>query len=61
MQAEGIDIVLVLDASGSMSQRELCRFPYPGLEVAQEVIRKFIERQVDDRIGLVAFQGMATC
>ncbi|MSQ61799.1 MAG: VWA domain-containing protein [Dehalococcoidia bacterium] len=58
VQAEGIDIVLVLDASGSMSQRDFAS-SRTRLEVAQEVIRKFIERQTDDRIALVAFQGNA--
>ena len=58
VQAEGIDIVLVLDASGSMSQRDFAS-SRTRLEVAQEVIRKFIDRQTDDRIGLVVFQGNA--
>lgn len=55
--AEGIDIVLALDLSGSMSG------PFPGgtsrLEVSVEVIQEFIASRADDRVGLVAFSEYA--
>jgi Ca-activated chloride channel homolog len=61
----GIDIVLVLDLSGSM--RAVFDAPTPGLRVgpvgkrptrldtAKEVIRDFISRRKTDRIGVVVF------
>ncbi|RAU83084.1 vWA domain-containing protein [Pontibacter arcticus] len=54
--AEGIDIVLVLDVSGSM---ELQDFKPNRLEVAKEVALDFINGRVQDRIGLVVFAGDA--
>lgn len=55
--AEGIDIVLVLDVSSSMDQRDFEQ--RSRLEVAQEVLRDFIEAQPDDRIGVIAFESAA--
>lgn len=49
---EGVDIVLVLDASGSMETTDF--FPN-RLEAAKEVIAQFIEGREHDRIGLVVF------
>ncbi|MET0594511.1 MAG: VWA domain-containing protein [Polyangiaceae bacterium] len=61
----GIDIVVVLDLSGSM--RAVFDAPTPGLRVgpigkrptrldtAKEVIRDFISRRKTDRIGVVVF------
>ncbi|MCC9165567.1 vWA domain-containing protein [Pontibacter harenae] len=54
--AEGIDIVLVLDVSGSM---ELQDFSPNRLEAAKEVAKEFINGRVQDRIGLVVFAGDA--
>jgi Ca-activated chloride channel family protein len=55
--AEGIDIVLALDISSSMTT------PMPGdeedrtrLEVTKSVIREFAEGRENDRIGFVVFQ-----
>jgi len=57
---DGIDIVVVLDVSGSMSQlAEPGRNAPSKLEAAQEVIGEFIESLEGDRIGLVAFQSRA--
>lgn len=54
--AEGIDISLVLDISGSMLAEDL----RPNrLESAKNVIDKFIEGRVSDRIGLVVFSRYA--
>jgi Ca-activated chloride channel family protein len=57
VEREGIDILLVLDTSGSMEAED---FTLGGrtvsrLTVAKEVVAKFIEGRPDDRIGLVVF------
>jgi Ca-activated chloride channel homolog len=54
--AEGIDIVLVLDVSGSM---ELQDIKPSRLEAAKEVAINFINGRVADRIGVVVFAGDA--
>jgi len=54
--SEGIDIMLVLDTSGSM---ELKDFSPNRLEAAKEVALKFIQGRMHDRIGLVVFAGDA--
>ncbi|QDA62601.1 VWA domain-containing protein [Hymenobacter jejuensis] len=53
---EGIDILLVLDVSGSM---ELGDLKPNRLEAAKRVARNFIDGRVGDRIGLVVFAGDA--
>lgn len=51
---EGIDIVMALDISGSMLSEDL----KPNrIEAAKEVIKKFIKKRPNDRIGLVVFQS----
>jgi Ca-activated chloride channel family protein len=59
--ASGIDIVVALDMSGTMSSEdfELHNEPANRLEVAKDVLQKFIAKRVNDRIGLVAFAGRA--
>ncbi|MDO6391933.1 VWA domain-containing protein [Pontibacter sp. BT731] len=54
--AEGIDIVLVMDVSGSM---ELQDIKPSRLEAAKEVAINFINGRVADRIGVVVFAGDA--
>ena len=53
--AEGIDVVLTIDVSGSM------RRGLPGddsrLEGARRVARDFVARRGEDRVGLVLFQS----
>ena len=49
----GIDIVIALDASGSMAAEDFR--PRNRFAVAKELIGDFIERRVDDRIGIVTF------
>ena len=53
----GVDIVLVLDASGSMRALDfkLKGQNVPRLKVVQNVVSDFIERRTNDRIGLVVF------
>jgi Ca-activated chloride channel family protein len=58
---EGIDIVLAIDSSGSMLGED---FTIEGrrvnrLEVVKNVVKEFIDRRATDRIGLVAFAGLA--
>ena len=52
LELEGIDIVITLDMSGSMEERDL----EPNrLEAAKAVIQDFVRRRRSDRIGLVIF------
>lgn len=55
-QGEGIDIVLCMDVSGSMSSRDILP---SRLEVAKEVAAEFIRSRPVDRIGIVIFSGEA--
>ena len=53
-EGEGIDIVLCIDVSGSMSAQDLT----PNrLEAAKNVAIDFINRRPTDRIGIVIFSG----
>ncbi|WP_439882392.1 VWA domain-containing protein [Pontibacter sp. MBLB2868] len=54
--AEGIDIVLVMDVSGSM---ELSDIAPSRLAAAKEVAQDFVKGRVQDRIGMVVFAGDA--
>ena len=55
--ASGVDIVAVIDMSFSMADEdfELRGQPADRLTMAKEVLKKFIEKRPNDRIGLVAF------
>lgn len=50
--AEGIDIVMVIDISSSMKAEDLKPNRF---EAAREVAKEFISKRVSDRIGLVTF------
>ena len=52
--AEGIDIMLSIDISGSMLARD---FQPNRLEAAKEVASSFISDRVGDRIGVAVFAG----
>ena len=59
VEASGIDIILVLDVSGSMLTKD---FTIGGdeatrLDAIREVTRKFIDGRPNDRIGMIAFAG----
>jgi Ca-activated chloride channel homolog len=57
--ANGIDIVLGLDVSGSMQALDF-RIDHQRvnrIEVVKSVVSKFIDERPDDRIGLIAFAG----
>jgi Ca-activated chloride channel homolog len=63
VRASGVDIVATLDLSGSMAAKDR-GFTVRGaqanrLEVAKDVLKKFVEKRPNDRIGLVAFAGRA--
>lgn len=50
--AEGIDIVMVLDMSSSMKAEDLKPNRF---EAAREVAKQFVDKRISDRIGLVTF------
>jgi len=61
IKTEGIDIVLAIDASGSMAGED---FHLQGkrvnrLAIVKSVVNDFIDRRQSDSIGLVAFAGLA--
>jgi Ca-activated chloride channel family protein len=56
-RAEGVDLVIALDISGSMAALDFR--PSDRLGVAKEVIGRFVDRRTDDRLGLVVFAGAA--
>ncbi len=51
--SEGIDIMIALDVSSSMQAEDFK--PHNRLYVSKEEIKKFVEKRVNDRIGLVVF------
>jgi Ca-activated chloride channel family protein len=55
--AEGVDMVIALDISGSMAALDFQ--PTDRLGVAKETIAGFLDRRPHDRIGLVVFAGAA--
>lgn len=59
--ASGVDIVVALDMSGSMVSED---FEVHGkavnrFDMARDVLKKFIEKRPNDRIGLVVFASQA--
>jgi Ca-activated chloride channel family protein len=56
-RAEGVDLVVALDVSGSMSALDF--EPTDRLGVAKEVIGQFLDGRPNDRIALVIFAGAA--
>jgi Ca-activated chloride channel family protein len=57
VKSEGIDIVLVLDISGSMRAEDMK--PDNRLTAAKQVAKEFVEGRAGDRIGMVVFSGGA--
>jgi Ca-activated chloride channel homolog len=53
-KGEGIDIVLCIDVSGSMNEKDILP---SRMEVAKEVAEEFVRGRPVDRIGLVVFAG----
>ena len=54
LRTEGIDLLLAVDVSSSMTARDVDA-GRTRLEVAQEAAARFIARRPEDRIGLLAF------
>lgn len=57
-EKNGIDIMIVLDASGSMTE-SMDFLPSNRLEVSKRLIQDFIKKRVNDRIGFIVFAGAA--
>jgi Ca-activated chloride channel family protein len=60
-KTEGIDIVLAIDASGSMAAEDFMikNERMNRLAIIKKVVKEFIDNRTNDRIGLVAFGGVA--
>ena len=54
IKKNGIDIVLTLDISGSMDADDI---PPKRIDVAKQVLQKFITQLKTDRVGMVVFAG----
>lgn len=61
LRKEGYDIILVLDISGSMlaEDYEVDQKRVSRLDIVLEVVKTFLDKRTNDRIGLVAFAGRA--
>ena len=59
-EVDSIDIVIVFDRSKSMEETDM---PRDRMDAAQRVVRRFLRRNKNDRIGLVIFgqQAMMQC
>jgi Ca-activated chloride channel homolog len=59
-EVDSVDIMLVVDMSKSMEETDM---PRDRMDAAQRVIRRFLRRNKNDRIGLVIFgqQAMLQC
>ncbi len=53
-EGEGVDIILCIDVSGSMTAQD---FTPNRLEAAKQVAENFIDQRFSDRIGIVIFSG----
>lgn len=61
IKASGIDIVVAIDLSGSMASEDFLVDDgrISRIDIAKQVLSKFIDNRPNDRIGLVAFAGRA--
>jgi Ca-activated chloride channel family protein len=61
ISASGVDIVVALDMSGSMASEdfEVGNGRVSRIEMAKTVLKKFIDKRPNDRIGLVVFASQA--
>jgi Ca-activated chloride channel family protein len=53
-EGEGVDIVLCIDVSGSMTAQD---FQPNRMEAAKRVAEEFVDQRMTDRIGIVIFSG----
>lgn len=59
LNRQGIDIVLSIDASGSMRASGLSETRETRFETVQRVVRAFISKRLNDNIGVVLFGDFA--
>ncbi|WP_078124343.1 VWA domain-containing protein BatA [Leptospira alexanderi] len=57
-EKQGVDVMIALDVSGSMS-RSRDFLPATRLGVSKKLLRRFIDKRKNDRLGLVVFAGAA--
>jgi Ca-activated chloride channel family protein len=59
--ASGVDIAVALDMSGSMASEdfEIGRERLSRIAMAKQVLKKFVEKRPNDRVGLVVFATQA--
>ena len=53
-EGEGLDIILCIDISGSMTAQD---FTPNRMEAAKKVAEDFVDQRITDRIGIVIFSG----
>lgn len=53
-EGEGVDIILCIDVSGSMTAQD---FTPNRMEAAKKVAEDFVDQRLTDRIGIVIFSG----
>lgn len=53
-EGEGVDIILCIDVSGSMTAQD---FSPNRMEAAKKVAEDFVDQRMTDRIGIVIFSG----
>lgn len=53
-EGEGVDIILCIDVSGSMTAQD---FTPNRMEAAKKVAEDFVDQRMTDRIGIVIFSG----
>jgi Ca-activated chloride channel family protein len=60
VRTEAVDIILLLDLSESMDTRDFVQFNrrISRLDASKDVIKRFLERRADDRIGMVGFASL---
>lgn len=61
LSSEGIDIVLALDVSGSMSAEDyiIDGHRISRLDIIRSTVENFIKQRTDDRLGLIVFGSQA--
>ena len=59
LNRQGIDIVLAIDASGSMRGSGLSETHETRFETVQKVVRAFIAKRLNDNVGIVLFGDFA--
>lgn len=61
VSSSGVDIIMAIDLSNSMRAEDfsLNNQRVNRLTIAKDVLKKFVNKRPNDRLGLVAFAGMA--